>query len=106
MSAALENGLSVTALHNHFSSIIRKFISCTSKAGNSRRLATAVRKVYEKIKEIRAANPQPKDAFGRTALPEKTQFRPMSRPAARAVETPQSRRLPKFAWHQRWLATP
>jgi len=39
--------------------------------GTSEQLATAVRKLYDKIKEVRAANPQPKDAFGGTALPEK-----------------------------------
>src|SRR4029077_10294123 len=31
-----------------------------------------VRKVYDKIKEIRAANPQPKDSFAATAFPEKS----------------------------------
>ena len=31
MSAALDNGLNVTALHNHFFSIIPRSISCTSK---------------------------------------------------------------------------
>ena len=34
-------------------------------------LATAVRKVYDKIKEIRAVSPQPKDSFGGISLPEK-----------------------------------
>src|SRR5438105_2026868 len=39
--------------------------------GTNEHLATAVRKVYDNIKEIRAANPQPKDSFSATALPEK-----------------------------------
>jgi hypothetical protein len=30
-----------------------------------------VRKVYDKVKEVRAANPQPKDSFGEKPLPEK-----------------------------------
>jgi hypothetical protein len=34
-------------------------------------LATAVRKLYDKVKEIRAANPQPKDSFGGKPLPER-----------------------------------
>jgi len=34
-------------------------------------LAGAVRKVYDCIKQIRAANPQPKDSFGAKSLPEK-----------------------------------
>ena len=32
MTAALDNGLSVTALHNHFFTTNQKFSSCTSKA--------------------------------------------------------------------------
>jgi hypothetical protein len=39
--------------------------------GTVEQLATAVRKVYDKIKEIRAASPQPKDTFGANPLTEK-----------------------------------
>jgi len=72
MSAALENGLSVTALHNHFLFDHPKvyFIHIEGQ-GTTEQLATAVRKLYDKIKEVRAANPEPKDASGGTALPEK-----------------------------------
>src|SRR5438105_2410879 len=72
MSAALENGLSVTALHNHFFFDHPKvYFMHIEGQGTSEKLATAVRKIYDKIKEIRAANSQPKDSFGATALPEK-----------------------------------
>jgi hypothetical protein len=72
MSTALENGLSVTALHNHFFFDHPKvYFMHIEGEGTVEQLAGAVRKVYDKIKEIRAANPQPKDAFGGTALPEK-----------------------------------
>jgi len=72
MSAALENGLSVTALHNHFLFDHPKvYFMHIEGQGTTEQLATAVRKLYDKIKEIRAADPQPKDAFGGTALPEK-----------------------------------
>jgi hypothetical protein len=72
MSVALENGLSVTALHNHFFFDRPKvYFMHIAGEGSTEQLATAVRKVYDKIKEIRAANPQPKDSFGATALPEK-----------------------------------
>jgi len=72
MSAALENDLSVTALHNHFFFDHPKvYFMHIEGQGTTEQLATAVRKVYDKIKEIRAANPQPKDSFGATALPEK-----------------------------------
>src|SRR5712664_1893226 len=72
MSFALDGGLSVTALHNHFFFDHPKvYFMHIEGEGNVEQLAAAVRKVYDKIKEIRAANPQPKDSFGATALPEK-----------------------------------
>jgi hypothetical protein len=72
MSTAFENGLSVTALHNHFLFDHPKvYFMHIEGQGTAEQLATGVRKVYDKIKEIRAANPQPKETFGGTALPEK-----------------------------------
>src|SRR5436189_1056255 len=62
MSAALENGLSVTALHNHFFFDRPKvFFMHIEGEGAVDQLAGAVRKVYDSIKPIRAASPQPKD---------------------------------------------
>src|SRR5216684_7669968 len=73
MSVALDNGLSVTALHNHFLFDHPKvYFMHIEGQGTVEQLAGAVRKVYDKIKEIRAANPQLKDTFGETALPEKS----------------------------------
>src|SRR3954471_20562118 len=40
--------------------------------GTVDQLAGAVRKVYDKVKEIRAANPQPRNTFGAAAMPEKS----------------------------------
>jgi uncharacterized protein DUF1259 len=72
MSAALDNGLSVTALHNHFFFDQPKvYFMHIEGEGGVDRLAGAVRKVYDKIKEIRAASPQPKQSFGANALPDK-----------------------------------
>src|SRR5437868_5445529 len=72
MSVAFDNGLSVTALHNHFFfDQPNVYFMHIEGEGTVEQLAAAVRKVYDRIKEIRAANPQPKDAFGGTALPEK-----------------------------------
>jgi len=71
ISVALENGLSVTALHNHFLFDKPKVLFMHIEGhGTTEELATAVRKVYDKVKAVRAANPQPKDSFGETALPE------------------------------------
>src|SRR5438477_5312761 len=72
MSVALENGLSVTALHNHFFFDHPKvYFMHIEGQGTVEQLASTVRKVYDKTKEIRAASPQPKDAFGATPLPGK-----------------------------------
>src|SRR5436189_2829876 len=72
MIAALDNGLSVTALHNHFFFDHPKvYFMHLEGQGTADELATVVRKVYDKIKEIRAANPQPQDSFGTVSLPEK-----------------------------------
>lgn len=72
MSAAFDNGLSVTALHNHFFFDHPKvYFMHIEGEGTAEHLAGAVRKVYDKIKEIRAATPQPKDSFDATALPER-----------------------------------
>ena len=72
MSAALDNGLSVTALHNHFFFDEPKvYFMHIEGQGTVEQLAGAVRRVYDKAKEIRTANPQPQDSFGGTGLPEK-----------------------------------
>src|SRR5437870_7355048 len=72
MSAALDNGLSVTALHNHFFFDRPKvYFMHIEGEGGVDQLSGAVRKVYDKIKEVRAASPQPKESFGANALPDK-----------------------------------
>ena len=77
MSAALDNGLSVTALHNHFLFDHPKVYFMHIEAqGTAEDLATAVRKVYEKIRAVRAADPQPKDSFGAKPLPGKNSISP------------------------------
>ena len=70
MSVALENGLAVTALHNHFFYDEPKvYFMHISGNGDTTKLAAAVRKMWDKIKEIRAANPQPATTFGGAAMP-------------------------------------
>ena len=72
MSAALDNGLNVTALHNHFFFDHPKVYFMHIEGESSvDQLASAVRKVYDAAKRIRAANSLPKDSFGPSRLPEK-----------------------------------
>ena len=72
MTAALDNGLSVTALHNHFFFDRPKvYFMHIEGEGTVDKLAGAVRKVYDTVKQTRAANPQPKDSFGAGSLPGK-----------------------------------
>ena len=72
MSAALDNGLNVTALHNHFFFDHPKiYFMHIEGEGSVDQLAGAVRKVYDATKQVRAANSQPKDSFGAAPLPQK-----------------------------------
>lgn len=72
MSAALDNGLNVTALHNHFFFDKPKvFFMHIEGQGTVDQLAGAIRKVYDAVKQVRATSAQPKETFGAKALPEK-----------------------------------
>jgi hypothetical protein len=72
MSAALDNGLNVTALHNHFFFDHPKvYFMHIEGEGPADKLAAAVKKVYDAAKQIRAASPNPKDSLGAAPLPGK-----------------------------------
>jgi hypothetical protein len=71
MSAALDNGLEVTALHNHFFfDSPRVMFMHIGGTGTADRLATAVGRAMERVREIRKANPQPGRAFPGPTVPE------------------------------------
>src|SRR5262245_26385159 len=64
MSAALDAGLEVTALHNHFFFDEPKvYFMHIGGHGDAKVLAEGVKKVYDKIAEVRAANPAPGKSF-------------------------------------------
>jgi hypothetical protein len=64
LSAALEAGLEVTALHNHFFfDEPRVFFMHIGGHGDVKAVAAGLKKVYDKIAEIRAANPTPAKSF-------------------------------------------
>ncbi len=70
MSAALDNGLDVTALHNHFFyDDPRVYFMHVGGTGQLDKLATGFRAVLDKIKEVRAATPQLAQGFGGPAIP-------------------------------------
>jgi Domain of Unknown Function (DUF1259) len=75
MTAALDNGLSVTALHNHFFFDQPKvFFMHIEGEGTIEKLASAVRKVYNTTKAIRGPNAKPAESFptvGQAPIPEK-----------------------------------
>ena len=76
MSAALDNGLNVTALHNHFFFDRPKvFFMHIEGEGPLEKLASAVKKVYDTTKAIRGPDPKPAESFsvvGQTSLPDKS----------------------------------
>ena len=77
MTAALDNDLNVTALHNHFLFDKPKvFFMHLEGEGTVEQTAIAVRKVYDAVKAIRAGTAQPKESFGVKALPEENSISP------------------------------
>src|SRR5437870_10365026 len=75
MSTALDNGLSVTALHNHFFFDQPKvYFMHIEGEGSVDDLARAVKKMYDTTKAIRGPNAKPAESFagvGQASLPEK-----------------------------------
>jgi rhodanese-related sulfurtransferase len=72
MSAALENGLEVTALHNHiFYAEPQVYFMHIGGEATVEKLAAGVKAALAKIKEVRTANPQPVKSFG-GGIPEKS----------------------------------
>lgn len=70
MTALFENGVSVTALHNHFFFDDPKvYFMHIGGEGPTEKLATGVKAALAKQKEIRAAHPQPTRAFGSAFAP-------------------------------------
>jgi hypothetical protein len=82
MSVALDNGLSVTALHNHFFFDQPKvYFMHIEGEGSVDKLAEAVRKMYNTVKSIRGPNAKPLNTFEQKlvekgSLPEKNSITP------------------------------
>jgi hypothetical protein len=71
MFVALESGLNVTALHNHFFfDRPRVFFMHIEGEGTIEHLASSVRLLYDKVREFRVAHPAPADSFLKPALPD------------------------------------
>ena len=77
MSAALDAGLSVTALHNHFFYDDPKvYFMHIGGEGTVKQLGGAVKAAFDKVKEIRAANPTPATMFGAGFAPKGNSITP------------------------------
>lgn len=75
MSAALDAGMAVTALHNHFFyDDPRVYFMHIGGEGSIAGMASAVRLVFAKQEEIRAAHPKPGNVFGRSFAPARNQI--------------------------------
>ena len=72
MSAALDAGLSVTGLHNHFFYDEPKvYFMHIGGEGATEKLAAGVKAALDKVKEVRAAAPELPKSFGKPFAPEK-----------------------------------
>src|SRR6266704_3653404 len=70
MSAALDNGLEVTALHNHFFFDEPKvYFMHIGGDGEEEKLAKGVRAALDTVKAIRAEKGQPATSFGASTIP-------------------------------------
>jgi hypothetical protein len=77
MSAALDNGLQVTALHNHFFFDEPKvYFMHIGGEGDTATLAKGVRAALDTVKKIRAAESQPAQSFSSSSLPAKSSITP------------------------------
>lgn len=77
MSAALDNGLQVTALHNHFFYDEPKaYFMHIGGEGETATLAQGVRAALDMVKKIRAASPQPAQSFGHATIPARSFLSP------------------------------
>ena len=73
MTAAFDNGLQVTALHNHFFYDEPKvYFMHIGGEGTTEQLAKAVRAALDTVKQIRAGNQQPGQRFGASSIPAKS----------------------------------
>jgi hypothetical protein len=73
MSAALDNGLQVTALHNHFFFDEPKvYFMHIGGEGQTATLAGGVRAALDTVKKVRTANPEPGQSFTSSGLPAKS----------------------------------
>jgi uncharacterized protein DUF1259 len=73
MDAAFAGGLSVTALHNHFFFDEPKvYFMHIGGEGPAEELASGVRGVLDRVKQVRSADPQPAKTFRHDPLPEKS----------------------------------
>lgn len=73
MSVVLQNGISVTALHNHFFyDNPRVFFMHIEGLSDAETLATALAKSFEEVKKIRSLNPSIPTSFGGPPIPTKS----------------------------------
>jgi hypothetical protein len=77
MSAALDNGLQVTALHNHFFYDEPKvYFMHIGGEGDTATLAKGVRAALDTVKRVRAGASQPAQGFAASGLPPKSSITP------------------------------
>ena len=104
MDAALANGLAVTALHNHFSfdrpRILFMHIAGT---GSTEQLATAVRKVFDAIKDARKGA-APADGFGGPAIPAENSIDPKPLEAILGAQAQAKDGMAKFVFAKKTTA--
>jgi hypothetical protein len=98
IDAAFANGIEITALHNHFIFDTPKvYFMHIGGTGDPRNLAAGVKAMWDAIKEIRAASPQPASRFpGPTVRPGTVNAGPLETILGGTAAT--SNGVAKFSW--------
>jgi hypothetical protein len=87
MSALLDGGIDVTALHNHFFfDQPRVYFLHIGGEGTAAALGRGVRKALDEVSRIRANTPKPAATFGAAVLPEKSALDPAALEAVLGVK--------------------
>src|SRR5262245_41107528 len=105
MDAALTNGLEVTALHNHFAfDHPRVLFMHIAGTGTTEQLATAVKKVLDAIKEVRAKSATPAEGFGGATIPAQNTIDPKPLEAILGAQAQAKDGMAKFVFAKKTKA--
>jgi hypothetical protein len=99
MSAAFDSGLEVTALHNHFFFDEPKlYFMHIGGTGDARKLASGVKNLWDKIREVRGSSNQAASRFSGDAIPTENSISPAPLQKILGIEGQANNGMFKAVW--------